>query len=204
MLFDRRRMVGQGEMEALRARVRVLPTFGGSVLVLIVVVLLASLALSRSHAGTASGAASTPAPAVAAPSLAVPSADSSVIAVAADPQLDIQMRIIRATGVTCFTFAIVDRLITPGAELDKQIALAGGDTRWLINGESWIGTDPNDAVKAFEATWASRKSRAPNEVWIQVSRPGGDIGVQLIAQSTPAGYTVWSVVNSMAPASGCD
>src|SRR3954449_10866306 len=132
-------------------RIRSLPTIiGGASLIAISLGLLVWIGMVQS----------APKPIAAAPRVASRASVASpapiaaaAITVVADPQAEIQKRISEKTGNTCFSTALVSRLLVPGDELDRQVASAGGDNRWLSKGERWVGSDPAAAVGAFGATW---------------------------------------------------
>jgi hypothetical protein len=138
------------------------------------------------------------------PAAVQPAAAAVTIVDTRDPQADIQLRMSKATGNDCFVTALPLRILASDAELEKAIAKAGGDNRWLTAGSSWVGTDPSAAVNAFGAVWAGKRTNAPAEVWIQVAGKGDIVGIQLVARTTSAGHTVWSAADTLMAANTCD
>lgn len=141
---------------------------------------------------TGAGAVQATAPAPAATALA----EVDGIEVVRDPQAEIALRIGAATGNDCFVAARPNRPIVDGSELDRRVAEAGGGERWLVEQSVWVGPAAG-ATKAFAASWAGRRSDRTNEMWVQVTREGAEVGLQLVATKTPAGHTVWTVVGQL-------
>jgi hypothetical protein len=181
--------------------------FGGLVLIGAIAILVAWALSARVDArpaaapgGAAPAAAPAADPRVAAPAAA---ADPSIVQVA-DPAGEISARISRATGLTCFVRSNSSRPITDGTELDKQIASAGGTgDRWLEVGRQWIGSTPDSAATAFAATWAGQRPDATLQIWIQLTRNGSDMGLELYGRRTPAGAVVWTAGDIVAPSNVC-
>jgi hypothetical protein len=122
----------------------------------------------------------------------------------ADPAGEISARISKATGVTCFVRSNSVGPLTSGSELDQRIAAVGGTgDRWLDRGRQWIGIEPDTAAAAFGATWAGQRPGATLSIWIQVTRNGSDMGVELLGQKTPAGEVVWTARDIVAPSTVC-
>ena len=160
--------------------------------VVIAVGLLAWLAFARAPLPSvptqpaAAGETVTSAPA------ATALAPTDGIEVVRDPQATIALRIGAATGNDCFVAAAPNRPIISGAELDRRVAEVGGDDRWLDPQAEWVGL-ADSATKAFGASWAGRRADRTDEVWVQATRDGAEVGLQLLATKTPAGHTVWTV-----------
>jgi len=184
-----------------RTRAKALATTVGSLTVLLLSVALFVWLLFGRTSGHIDGPTSLAAGAASTPAAAPTPAAAGIVAVQ-DPMTEIQLRIRQKSGNACFSNLFASRLQVPGDALDRQIAAAGGDHRWLSRDLSWIG-DSEEAVKAFGASWAGQRPGALGEVWVQVTRAGVDVGLQLLETKTPAGYTVWSVVNNVAPSTEC-
>lgn len=120
-----------------------------------------------------------------------------------DPQAEIALRVIATGGSTCFTHRVAFQATPSGKELDAQIDGVGGDHRWLTRDQSWIG-DAEEAVAAFGAKWAGQRPDSSGEVWIQVTRGGKDIGLQLRETKTPMGRTVWRAGNTATQLPTCE
>ncbi|MCI0582513.1 MAG: hypothetical protein L0227_06400 [Chloroflexi bacterium] len=80
-----------------------------------------------------------------------------------------------------------------GTRLDAQIdaaALAG--EAWLEVDRVWLGT----VDRAAEAFGAANLYVDAHEEWIELSRDGTPMLAQLVSTTTPAGRTVWSILNT--------
>lgn len=137
--------------------------------------------------------ATTPRPAFAAAGAAA----TSLIEIAPDPRAATIAKLNAQFGTTCFLTLRRFQDMDPD-RLDQEIASVGGDNRWLVPGRSWVGLDPEDAVKAFDASWAAQTSKLAPEVWVLVRRDSAVVGMQLRAIRTPGGLTLWRAADTVA------
>jgi hypothetical protein len=80
-----------------------------------------------------------------------------------------------------------------GKRLDAQIdAAALSGEAWLEVDRVWLGT-MNRAADAFGA---ANLYVDPHETWMELSRDGTPMLAQLVSTTTPAGRTVWSILNT--------
>ena len=189
-------------MESAQTRIRLIASVvAGTAVVMLLGAIVVSALLAR-ESGNSLGAKSPLGTDTSNAQAAVASIASAAIVEIGDPAAEIQLRIAKATGNDCFTTAFVNRIPPSGASLDELVKAAGGDKRWLKENQMWAGT-AEEAIAAFGAKWAGWRSELSSEVWIQVSRGGEDIGVQLLATKTPEGHTIWSAVNSVKASTSC-
>lgn len=186
------------------ARTRYLGAVSVTAGLVIAIALLVWLAMFRSGSGSSqAGAVVVPTQRAADVPVAVASEPvTNAILVVRDPQAAIQLRIAAETGNECFVSSFPSRLRTSGEELDKRILAVGGVERWIEPYVTWVGSAAG-AVEAFRGSWAGRREDRASEVWIQVSRSGKDVGVQLLLTTTPSGNEVWTVGSDMRAATVC-
>ena len=84
--------------------------------------------------------------------------------------------------------------VPPGGEIDARVDAAGRAGNWL-EPDVWIG-DATSAMKAFGATWAARSDARPDEIWIETTRHGYLVELQLVASTTPDGRQIWRAGDS--------
>jgi hypothetical protein len=126
-----------------------------------------------------------------APPVIVPEARAQVPTVQ-NPGALAQQRLGQQPGGQCQATAHV--MLLPLVDLDARVAQAGGTGHWLQR-DIWIG-DIDSAVKAFEATWAARSTEDPSEAWIETTRDGRTMVMQLLAVKTTDGTEVWQAAGS--------
>jgi hypothetical protein len=98
-------------------------------------------------------------------------------------------------GATCFmgSFGLVYYPPDSRERLDVEIdAAALSGEAWLEVDRVWLGT-MNRAADAFGA---ANLYVDPHETWMELSRDGTPMLAQLVSTTTPAGRTVWSILNT--------
>ena len=98
-------------------------------------------------------------------------------------------------GATCFmgSHVLVGYPPDHGKRLDAQIDAADlSGEAWLELDGVWLGT----ADRAAEAFGAARLYVDAHEVWIELSNGDTPMLAQLVSTTTPAGRTVWSILNT--------
>jgi len=169
----------------------------------VVVISVAALAGSRPPGVGTPIQSPTPTPtSTPARSLPDPSTATSLIVTVPNPEHAVTLRL-GQSGSNCYVKMIVDGFGPDIADLEARIAIDGLEEGWLTLGEEWVGGDAESLVAAFGASWAGRANPDADVIWIQLTRDGAEIGLELRATHTPSGSTVWQTHNRVSQPASC-